>query len=124
MNKAKLIIGYFMLSLMLSLGISAFAAETIPDPTVQIMSPPAGLPSSNSNSGVTLQSYNEFNIQGIFIAENKNMVHNNKVFINNGFYKVGDIISDLWRVKSITRKKVILFNVETKQVKNLNISGE
>jgi hypothetical protein len=122
MSKAKLIIGF----LMLSFGLSAFASDPIPDPTVQITTPPAGLP--GANTGLSVPSiapvpYNEFNIQGIFIAENKN-VGNNKVFMNNGFYKVGDIVSDQWRVKSITRKLVVLVNLETKKSKNLNISGE
>lgn len=121
MNKAKLIMSLAVLSL----SGSVFSADVIPDPTVQTMTPPAGLPGATATPAqIVAPSYNEFNIQGVFIAENKNKMHNNKVFMNGGFYKVDDVVSDTWRVKSITRKKVTLVNTETKQVKNLNISGE
>lgn len=119
--KLKLIIS----CMIMFLGMHSFA-ETIPDPTVQIMTPPAGLPGASLNSNTVLPApvYNEFNIQGVFIAQNQKKEDNNKVFMNNGFYRVGDIVSDMWKVKSITRKRLVLVNIQTRQVKNLNISGE
>jgi hypothetical protein len=122
MNKAKLVIGMILASM----SMSTFAADPIPDPTVQIMAAPIGLPTGLSgakgeHSTVQVISQNELNIQGVFISNKTSM---NKVFMSGGFYKVGDVVGDLWKVKSITRSKVVLVNTETKQTKNLNISGE
>lgn len=118
MKKIKLIVT----TIIACVSITAFATERerIPDPTVQIMTPPSGLPGAKlDENSIPTPSYNELNIQGVLINNNKN-----KVFMNGGFYKVGDVVADLWQVKSITRKKVVLLNTETKQTKNLNISGE
>lgn len=127
MNKVKLMVG--VLSIFIS--ASSMAGDPIPDPTVQMVNtpamPPAGLPGTplNSINSVVAPTIapvfiNELNLQGVFISTPKD----NKVFINNNFYKTGDIISDTWKVKSIARNKVTLTNIQTKQIKNLNISGE
>lgn len=121
MNKMKYIIGLAMLS------VSIFVhAETIPDPTVQIATPPIGLPGT-SNSPIpvpVMEMSNGLKIQGVFIMEDNKERKYSKVFVNGGQYKVNDIIDDTWKVKSIERKKVILVNVETKEKKIFNISGE
>lgn len=118
MNKAKLL----MVMILAGMNISSFAAEPIPDPTVQIMSPPIGLPGAKGeNSVVQVLAQNELNIQGVFISNKSSL---NKVFMNGGFYRAGDVVGDLWKVKSITRSKVTLVNNQTKQTKILNISGE
>lgn len=122
MNKAKLVIGMILASM----SMPTFAADPIPDPTVQIMTAPIGLPTGmpgakGESSTLQVLVQNELNIQGVFIS---NKSSENKVFMNGGFYKTGDVVNDLWKVTSITRKKVVLVNTETKQAKNLNISGE
>jgi hypothetical protein len=119
MSKAKLIIGMMIAGISMNI----IAAERIPDPTVQIMTPPAGLPGEKGlNPIMQVPVYNELNIQGVFISENN--FNKNKVFMNGGFYKIGDVVGDIWKVKSITRKKVVVQNTENKQIKNLNISGD
>jgi hypothetical protein len=121
MKKMKFIIGLAMLSCSIFVN-----AETIPDPTVQIATPPVGLPGANNNSihVPLIEMSGGLKIQGVFIMEDTKEKKYSKVFISGGQYKVNDVVDDTWKVKSIERKKVVLVNLETKEKKVFNISGE
>ena len=125
MNKMKTVLGMALMAV----SIAAHAADPIPDPTVQIATPPMGLPGVNRATQsapfatpVFNNSYSELNIQGVSISPRS--PRKNKVFMNNGFYKVNDVVNNAWKIKSITSKKVVLVNLETKVTKILHISGE
>jgi hypothetical protein len=112
--------------LFVALSSVSFAAELIPDPTVEPMTPPAGLPGVDlAQPLLILPTSLGLNLSGVFIVEDTKKENiKNKAFINSGVYKVGDIVEETWKVNSITRKKVVLNNINTKENKTLNISGE
>lgn len=119
MKKIKRTIGMIMVSF----SMISHAVEPIPDPTVEISTPPLGLPGSMLPPlpPPSVNFLGDLIMQGVWIDESGK---NNKIFINNGFYRVNDIVADVWKVKSITRKKVVLVHTEAKKIKNINISGK
>ena len=122
MRKSKKILLGCLLVAMSSI---SFAAELIPDPTVQPMTPPAGLPGVNVAPSLVEPINFGLSLSGVFLVEETRKDNiKNKAFINGGVYKVGDIVEETWKVLSITRKKVVLKNINTKENKTLNISGE
>jgi hypothetical protein len=122
MKKSKNIL---LCGLLLMISSISFAADLIPDPTVQPMIPPAGLPGVNVTPSVVVPTNFGLSLSGVFLVEETRKDNiKNKAFINGGVYKVGDIVEETWKVLSITRKKVVLKNINTKENKTLNISGE
>ncbi|NCQ51587.1 hypothetical protein GW796_06780 [archaeon] len=122
MNKVKQIL---VTTFLIGMVISANANTSIPDPMVDIISPPTGLPSGQKD--FVIQSQNGLNLQGVIImseSEGKIAQKYNKALMNGGYYKIGDIVSNEWKLTSLNRKMVVLINVKTKEVKKIYISGE
>lgn len=119
MNKLKIYVGLVLLSL----NTYVFAEDTIPDPMVQITTPPVGLPAIN-DTNINIEKKEDLVFKGVLIIKNENNTVNNKVFINEDVYKVNDIINNVWKVKFISKKQVVLNNIKTKELKKINISGE
>lgn len=124
-------INFVFVALIGMISLNCFA-ETIPDPTVQIATPPVGLPGGTSGLPTNMVAetikhvYLEPMLQGVMVSEEliKDTDSRNQAFINGGVYRVNDVVGEKWKVKSIARKKVVLVNIESKQVKTLYISGE
>ncbi len=102
-------------------------AETVPDPTVDVISPPAGLPQTVMNPSAAMNIVSEsqsLNFQGVLVLDQNKKESKNKVFFNNVSYSVGDTINDTWKVKSINKSKVILVENDTQKTKTFNALGE
>ncbi len=102
-------------------------AQQIPDPTVDIISPPAGLPNNTSIQtsipmAPTVQ--NQLSFQGTLILDNLHKKSKNKAFFNNSAYEIGDTIQNTWVVKSINTRQVVITNKETKENKTFKSLGE
>lgn len=114
----------YILFFTLFIGINSYA-QSIPDPMVDIVSPPKGLPSPNvAGMNAPVVEINPLNFQGVMIFDEKKKDSKNKVFFNNKSYSIGDIINDSYQVKSVSRTKVIIVDTQTKQNKTFNVIGE
>ncbi len=107
--------------------LSTYSLAQIPDPTVDIISPPAGLPSANIPNQIPqmeIPNQSQLSFQGTLILDNLPKKSRNKAFFNNSAYEIGDTIQNTWVVQSISNKQVVIKNKETKENKTFKSLGE
>lgn len=112
----------FNLVLLLMINVS-IKAQIIPDP----MTEPAQAASAVANSASGAMT-KEQKPQSALIIKGVVTVNDvksplNRVLVNDKYYKLNTIIDGEWKVVSITRKKVILYNIKSKERKNFNFPG-
>ena len=113
----KLLLSFFFL--LLSTGL--ISAQIIPDPMMEPVQAVSSAASSAASSK-DIVSQSALVVRGV-IAVDDAKSQLNVVIVNDKYYKLNTLIDNQWRVISITKKRVVLYDIKTKEKKNFNFAG-
>lgn len=96
-------------------------AEKVPDPTFLPPPPPVikggtgvFVPGKSMDAAPVSQ---ELTLKGKLVIDNLKKDSKNKAFFNGSSYFVGDIVNGTYKVKSIDKNQVVLYDIELKKTK-------
>lgn len=110
-----------MVTLMFSINVNA---QSVPDPMIEPpITPPVGLPGMPAMVNSMPVETQVLSVKGIIAVEDPKSPLN-MVIINDKYYKIGGIIAQEWKVQTITKNKIVLNNIKTKEKKTIHFAGE